>query len=46
MCLDGNVDSLEYDDAGLDDISLDSDSDGIEISYSAARTRSSYLLAS
>ena len=40
MGLAGNVDSLEDDDAGLDDVSLDSESelwsDGIEISSSAA----------
>ena len=38
VCLAGNVDSLEDDDAGSDDVSLDSESDGIEISSSATWT--------
>ena len=50
MCLAGNVDALEDDVAGLDDVSLDSESelssDEIEISSSAAQTRSSSLLSS
>ena len=48
--LAGNVDSLEDDDTGLDDVFLDSESklwsDGIEISSSAAWTRYYYLSAS
>ena len=50
VCLAGNVDALEDDVYGSDDVSLDSESefssDEIEISSSAARTRSSSLLAS
>ena len=50
MCLAGNVDALEDDVAVSDDVLLDSESefslDEIEITSSAARTRSSYLLAS
>ena len=50
VCLAGNVDDLEDDVAGSDNVSLDSESelssDEIIISSSAARTRSSSLLAS
>ena len=50
MCLDGHVDSLEDDDAGLDNVPLDSESelwsDGIDFTSSAARSRSSSLTAS
>ena len=50
MCLAGNVDALLDDVASVDDVSLVSESelssDESEIASSAARTRSSYLLAS
>ena len=50
VCLAGNVDALENDVSGSDDLPLDYESglslDEIEISYSAAQTRSSSLLAS
>ena len=50
MCLAGNVDSLEYDDAGSDNVLLDYESelwsDGIDSTSSAARSRSSSLTAS
>ena len=39
--LAGNLDSLEDDDAGLDDVPLDSESDGIDSTSYAARSRSS-----
>ena len=49
VCLAGNVDDLEDDVAGSDDVSLHSESElssyEIIISSSAARTRSSYVLA-
>ena len=46
VCLAGNLDSLEDDDAGSDDILLDSESDGIKISSSDTGTHSSSILAS
>ena len=50
VCLPGNVDSLEDDDSGLDNVLLDSESelwsDGIDSTSSAARSRSSSLPAS
>ena len=50
MCLAGNVDSLEDDDAGSDDVPIDSESellsDVIDSTSSAARSRSSSLTAS
>ena len=50
MCLADNLYSLEYDDAGLDDVPLDSESelwsDRIDSTSSAARSSSSSLTAS
>ena len=50
MCLAGNVDYLEDDDAGLDDVPLDSESEllsyGIDSTSSSAWSRSSSLTAS
>ena len=50
MCLAGSVDSLEDDDAGLEDVPLYSESelwsDGIDSTYYAASSRSSSLTAS
>ena len=50
VCLAGNVDFLEDDDAGLDNVPLDSESklwsDGIDSTSSAARSRPSSLTAS
>ena len=50
VCLADNVDSLEDDDAGLDVVPLDSESelwsDGIDSKYSAARSRSYSITAS
>ena len=50
MCLAGNMDALEYDVAGSDDVSLDYKSEFLsdedDIASYVARTRSSSLLAS